>query len=178
MKTTSVIWIALGTLLLICTSCSPQRIYTSGSYGTLKSYTSKLPFEDEKKKATYVSASADFGKHPQENDLFRDKKFVFSADVHQAVSGKHYNYYYGIGAGAGSYKFERGLDDVIATAEKQSFYSIRAKAGINYTYTRPKVDYRFIGLEVSYVNEFGPYQDKLKEILRDAPQAIVVNPNS
>ncbi|MEL0457529.1 hypothetical protein WJN01_14915 [Flavobacteriaceae bacterium SZ-1-7] len=67
----------------------------------------------------------------------------------------------------------------MSKGEKANFYNIHLKTGINYTYTRPKVDYRFLGVEFAYHNEFGDYQKKLEELIKvDDPNLIVVNQKS
>ncbi|BAO76212.1 hypothetical protein [Winogradskyella sp. PG-2] len=54
------------------TSCG-KRVYTSGTYGSIKSYTAKPEYRDENKKATYVSLDASFGSHDIDENI-KDKK--------------------------------------------------------------------------------------------------------
>ena len=165
-------------LILLTVSCGPNRIYTTGTYGSIKSYTEKQHFVDQKTTETYISGDVSFGRHMQEDEAFDDSKTIASINLHQNSTGRFYNYYFGVGAAAGRYKFKQGYLDLINDGETQAFYSVNLKAGINYTYTRPKVDYRFIGLELTYHNEFGPYQDKLSELEDALSDIIVINQKS
>jgi hypothetical protein len=88
------------------------------------------------------------------------------------------NFYYGIGGTYGTYKFKEGMDSLIEDGEKKKFYTINLRSGINYTHSRPKVDWRFIGIELSYNNEFGPYQDKLSFLEVNNFQGIIANQKS
>jgi hypothetical protein len=144
-------------------------VYTSGSYGDLKSHTAKPEYQGKKEKALYVSAAYATGKHGQldNSDEFADKKAIFSASLHKSVTGKYYNYYYGIGGAFGNYTFTQGLGESIQDNEQKNFFNVNSKAGINYTWTRQKFDFRFIGLEVGYHYEFGSYQDKLKTLAEE-----------
>lgn len=164
-------------LTLLCYSCGVNRLYTSGSYGALKSYTEKPEYKGENEKALYVSGTIASGKHDQEENTFRDKKTIFSANIHRSHTSKFYNFYYGIGGAFGTYTFGRGLGDVISDDEKENFYNINAKTGFNFTLSRRKFDYRLIGVEFMYHNEFGAFQDKLdtlKEEYVDGRNGIVV----
>lgn len=166
-------------LVIIVSSCGVKRVYTTGSYGSIKSYTEKQHFIDEKTTATYVSGDISFGKHSQEDGSFNDIKTIAAINIHRNTTGSFYNYYYGLGGTYGTYNFKEGYSDLIVKGEKSHFYTINIKSGINYTYTRPKVDWRFIGLEFAYLNEFGPYQDKLSELTTNNDgNLIIVNQKS
>lgn len=151
-------------LVIFVSSCGVKRVYTTGSYGSIKSYTEKQHFIDEKTTATYVSGDVSFGKHSQDDGSFNDTKTIAAINIHRNITGSFYNYYYGLGGTYGTYNFKEGYSDLIVKGEKSHFYTINIKSGINYTYTSPKVDWRFIGLEFAYLNESGPYQDKLSEL--------------
>lgn len=166
--------VLLGTLLLFICSCGSNRVYTTGSYGSLKSYTEKPKYVDKKESATYVSGDLSFGKHMQEGGDFDDVKTIAALNIHRSTTGRFYNYYYGLGGAYGSYKFKEGYGNLIADEEKRSFYNINLKSGINYTYTRPKVDWRFLGIELTYLNEFGPYQDKLSELISSNDGGLII----
>lgn len=165
--------------LISLTSCSSERVYTTASYGSLKSYTAKQHYVDSKTTKTYVQGDVSFGKHMQEAGNFDDNKTTVSINGHRNTTGKFYNFYYGVGASFGIYKFNRGYGDLIDDGEKQNYYNINLKTGANIAYTRPKIDYRFLGLEFAYNNEFGSYQDKLSELV-DANDSnlIIVNQKS
>jgi len=53
MKT--ILKIILITQLFLLSSCGVRRIYTSGSYGSLKSYTAKKEYSGERSSEIYVS---------------------------------------------------------------------------------------------------------------------------
>ncbi|QHI38488.1 hypothetical protein IMCC3317_38810 [Kordia antarctica] len=157
----------LSVLIFIsCASCGVDRVYTSASYGDLKSHTAKPEYQGKQEKALYVSAAYSKGKHNQlgNAEQYNDKKSIISANIHKSVTGKYYNYYYGIGGAFGNYTFIKGLDENVQDNERKNFFNVNSKVGINYTWTRKKFDFRFIGLEVAYHYEFGSYQDKLKEL--------------
>lgn len=166
-------------ILLLLISCGPTRVYTTGSYGSLKSYTEKQHYIDKKTTETYISGDLSFGKHPQEAATFNDKKTIAAMNVHRNTTGRHYNFYYGLGTAFGTYKFTEGYQGLIENGEKSTFFTVNLKSGINYTYTRPKVDWRFIGLELAYLNESGVYQDKLTKLsLVDDDDLYVANQKS
>ncbi|OUS03465.1 hypothetical protein A9Q86_00705 [Flavobacteriales bacterium 33_180_T64] len=140
----------------------------------MKSYTEKPHYLDKKKSATYVSGDLSFGEHLQDGGDFDDTKIIAALNVHRSTTGRFYNFYYGFGATYGTYKFKEGYENLIVDEEKKSFYTINFKSGINYTYTRPKVDWRFVGLEFTYLNEFGPYQDKLAKLIANNDGGLTI----
>ena len=164
--------------IILLSSCGPRRVYTTGTYGSIKSYTEKQHYVDQKTTNTYISGDVSFGRHMQEDGAFDDSKTITSINLHRNSTGRFYNYYFGLGASAGIYKFKKGYFDVIRDNEKKNFYTVNLKAGVNYTYTRPKIDFRFIGVEFAYNNEFGPYQDKLSDLMKVGEDLIIVNQKS
>ena len=64
MKT--ILKIILITQLFLLSSCGVRRIYTSGSYGSLKSFTAKKEYSGERSSEIYVSGDLSTGKHEQE----------------------------------------------------------------------------------------------------------------
>lgn len=163
-------------------SCSSPRIYTTGSYATIKSYTDKPLYKGEKESATYVSGDIAIGSHEQREDAedhFKDNKTLFSAKIHRSTSRSFFNYYYGAGFAMGSYKFKRGYSNLVKDGEKSAFYNFNLKTGININYNRPKMEWRFIGIEFTYLNEFGPYQDKLKYLIESNDNGLeIINEKS
>ena len=174
MKTT--FKILLISQLFLLSSCGVKRIYTSGSYGSLKSYTAKKEYKGERSSEIYLTGDISNGKHEQEGSSFNDTKTLVSLNAHKSVTGRNYNLYFGLGASYGTYKFKKGFEEAINTGEKQNFYTVNFKAGLNYTMSRRVIDYRFIGLELGYSNEFGPYQDKLSQLKRlNNPGLLIIN---
>ncbi|UKM66248.1 hypothetical protein GSB9_02829 [Flavobacteriaceae bacterium GSB9] len=165
--------------VLLLMSCGEERVYTTGSYGTLKSFTEKQHYVDHKTSETYISGDLSFGLHMQDDSSFDDTKTIASLHIHRNATGKFYNYYYGLGASLGAYRFKEGYKNLARKDKKASFYNVNFKSGINYTYTRPKIDYRFLGVEVAYNNEFGDYQKKIADLAKvNDPELIVVNQKS
>ena len=158
--------IQLVLVVCICGSCGVDRIYTSGSYGALKSYRAKPAYHEQNDQATYISAAIKNGKHRQTNPESDDKKTLFTLSAHRAVTKKHWNYYYGLDLSYGSYRFNEGYLDVVVPDSSSDFFGFTGFGGINYTLSRPKIDYRILGLEFSYTHEFGSYQDALS-VLRN-----------
>jgi len=156
--------ILLINIIYFMCSCSPTRVYSTGSYGSLKSYTEKQHYVDGKFTATYVSGDVSFGRHEQDGNSFNDTKTITAINIHRNTTARHYNFYYGMGAAFGTYKFREAYQDYIDKDETSKFFTLNLKSGINYTYSRPKIDWRFIGIEFAYLNESGAYQDKLSEL--------------
>ncbi len=169
---------AFKILIILCitvlSSCGSRRVYTTGSYGSIKSYTEKPHYTNKKVSATYISGDLSFGKHSQDGGDFDDVKTIAAVNIHRSTTGRFYNFYYGLGGTYGTYKFKEGYGDLIADEEKKSFYTVNFKSGINYTYSRPKVDWRFIGVELAYLNEFGSYQDKLSELISSNDNELTI----
>ncbi|AOR27837.1 hypothetical protein FORMB_07850 [Formosa sp. Hel1_33_131] len=155
--------------LTVLNSCGARRIYTSASYGSLKSYTEKPINNGEKETATYISGSFSNPKHPQHNED-ADKVTAGNFSIYRATTDKRLNYYYGLGGGFGRYQFKSDLTDsdnstrYIDKNDALNFYNINLKTGINFTKTWERFEYSIIGLEFIYVNEFGPYIDKLNDL--------------
>lgn len=175
-----ILFISLISVLLI--SCGVERVYTSASYGSLKSYTEKPIYNGKKETATYISGSLSNIKHPQDNE--RDDKVIMgNFSIYRTTTDKRLNYYYGLGGSFGSYQFKSNLIDLdnstihFVDNDKFNFYNLNLKAGVNLTKTWEKIEYSIIGLELIYVNEFGPYIDKLNE-LPQIPDVIVVDERS
>ena len=178
MKAKLLILVALITFLL--SSCGTHRVYTTGSYGSVKSFTDKPLYKGEKESATYVSGDISFGRHEHNDGAdFYDAKTLISGSIYRSTTGKFYNYYYGGGLTYGRYRFTKGLSGFIGDYEKQNYYNVNLKTGLNITYNRPRVEYRFIGLEFTYLNEFGPYQNKLDELAASGSNEFeIINVNS
>jgi len=166
--------IKLIPILILLSSCGPTRVYTPGSYGSLITYTEKQHYIDKKTTNTYVSGDISFGKHEQDDGAFDDTKTIASLNVHRNTTGRFYNYYYGLGASFGTYHFKEAYNDLVARNEKKNFYNINLKTGINYALTTRKIDFRFIGFELAYANEFGPYQDKLSELSKMSDDDLII----
>lgn len=166
--------------VLLCYSCGVDRVYTSGTYGSLKSYTAKPVYNGEKTSKYYVSGDLSFGKHEQDGGDFKDSKTIVTVNAHKAITRKNFNLHYGVGGSYGNYKFHESYEGAVSENEKQHFYSANFKTGINYTMSRPKIDFRFIGLELTYNYEFGPYQDKLSELrsVLNGDNVVIVNEKS
>lgn len=173
MKT--ILKLMLVTLLFMMYSCGTHRIYTTGSYASVKSYTDKPLYKGNKESATYLTGDISLGRHKQNDGSdFYDAKTLVSGSIHRSTSGKFYNYYYGGGLTFGRYRFTKGFEDLINDNEKHNFYNVNFKTGLNFTYNRPKMEYRFIGVELTYLNEFGPYQKKLNELNTSGNDGLVV----
>ena len=158
--------IQLVLVVSICGACGVDRIYTSGSYGALKSYKARPEYQGQNEYATYISAGIRNGKHRQSNPDSDDRKTIFALSAHRAHTTKHWNYYYGAGLNYGSYRFNEGYSEFLESDASSDFYALTAFGGINYTISRPKIDYRLLGFEFSYTHEGGAYQDDLSALRR------------
>ena len=166
-------------VLIICSCGTNPRVYTSGSYGTLKSYKEKPHYNGEKQSAFYLSADYNSGKHTQHTGPNDDTKTISSFLVHRSITDKHYNFYYGLGGYFGKYIFTDEFEDLIINDESKKFYGVNLTTGTNYTLSTSWIDLRLLGLELGYNYEFGPLQNKLAE-LRSAnnPGLISINKKS
>ena len=166
-------------VLILCSCGSHPRVYTSGSYGTLKSYKEKPHYSGEKQSAFYLSADYNKGKHTQHTGPTDDTKTITSFSVHRSITDKNYNLYYGVGGSFGKYIFTDEFEDLIIHNESKKFYSVNVTTGVNYTWSTRWIDLRLIGLELGYNYEFGPLQDKLSELnSADNPDLVAVNKRS
>ncbi|PHS61934.1 MAG: hypothetical protein COB12_11290 [Flavobacterium sp.] len=176
--------IFLGILSLLVVSCGVNKVYTSASYGALKTYTEKPIYNGEKETAIYVSGSLRNTKYPQAIGDFEevnDKVIGGNLSVHRAITNKNFNYYYGLGASFGSYEFNSDLingsntlENFINENDKLNYYNINLKAGVNLTKTWKRIEYSIIGLELLYVNEFGPYIDRLNSLAPLVPSSVII----
>nr|WP_321231884.1 hypothetical protein [uncultured Psychroserpens sp.] len=147
--------------IFMLTSCG-KRVYTSGTYGSIKSYTVKPEYRGENKKGTYISA--DFSKGEQDvTNSITDKKTFLSIRAHRSITRKYFNFYYGLGGTLGNYKFGGPITDGVNVGSK-AFYSLNSKTGINLNLPTKKMDWRILGVELIYNYEFGPYQNTLEDV--------------
>jgi len=176
--------IFLGIFSSLVISCGVNRVYPSASYGALKTYTEKPIYNGTKEAALYVSGSLRNTKYPQtigDYEEVNDKVIGGNISVHRTVTNKNFNYFYGLGASFGSYEFNSDLrnnsnisENFINKNDKLNYYNINLKAGINLTKTWERIEYNIIGLELLYVNEFGPYIDKLSNIASLVPSGVII----
>ncbi len=161
----------------LLTSCG-TRVYTSGTYGSIKSYTAKPEFRGENKKATYVSVDISKGKQRIDESI-TDSKTLVSINAHRSITRKYFNFYYGLGGTIGNYKFDAPINNDV-NSDSKSFYSFNSKTGINLNLPTKKVDWRILGLELTYNYEFGPYQDILEQVKNnnEDPSLLVFNEKS
>ncbi|MCF6350655.1 MAG: hypothetical protein L3J23_06430 [Flavobacteriaceae bacterium] len=168
----------ISTILVLFISCSAKKVYTSASYGSLKSYTEKPIYNGKKETSTYVSGSLSNLNHPQNNES-DDKVTMGNFSIYRTTTDKRLNYYYGLGGSFGTYQFRSDLTNLdnsvnyFSENDKLNFYNINLKAGVNLTKTWKKFEYSIIGVEFVYVNEFGSYIDKLSDLPQMYDVAIV-----
>ena len=171
-------------------SCGIDRIYTSGTYGSIKSYTAKPEYRNKDTSAVYISGNYSKGEHRQFGNYStselvqketKDKKDLMSLSIHKSVTRKYFNFYYGVGGTYGNYTFRSDFFDIVQVNEKQDFYSVNSKIGINYNLPTKKMDWRIVGLELGHNYEFGLYQNtliRIKERAEGLSRILVVNEKS
>jgi len=180
-----VVYISITSILV--TSCGVDKIYTSASYGSLKTYTEKPIYSGKKEVANYISGSFRNAEYPQRirsstnNERINDKATGGNFSFHSVVTDKRINFYYGLGASFGNYQFKSdlknmnpNLDNVFNKNDKLEYYNVNLKVGINHKLTLKKMEFSFIGLELIYVNEFGSYIDKLNNIPQQVSSNVVI----
>lgn len=174
-KLSVLLLVFVGVFML--TSCG-KRVYTSGTYGSIKSYTTKPEYRGESKKGTYISTDLSRGEQDVTNSI-TDKKTLLSIRAHRSITRKYFNFHYGLGGTFGKYKFGGPITDGVNIGSK-AFYSLNSKTGINFNLPTRKMDWRIIGVEFIYNYEFGPYQDTLEDVKNDTedPELLIVNKKS
>ncbi len=177
-------------LSLLFLSCGIDRIYTSGTYGSIKSYTAKPEYRNKDTSAVYISGDYNKSMYPQFGGYSNsglpqkdkeDIKNLISLTIHKSITRENFNFFYGAGGAYGNYIFKSDFFDIVKANEKKSFYSFNTKIGFNYNLPTKKMDWRIIGLELGYNYEFGSYQNTLKlikERTEDLPRILVVNEKS
>jgi len=161
-----------------CSTTMPSRVYTNGSYGTLKNYTSKPEYRDKDTSAVYISGSIAHGKNNIE--VSDDSKTLINANLHKSVTRKNFNFFYGAGITYGNYKFDGpSLNEDFILPSTKNFYMLNSNIGANLNLPTKRMDWRVIGIELGHSYEFGPYQNTLNEI-NDAniPEYIAANQKS
>ena len=169
--------LAVLILLLPFTSC--KSVYTSGTYGAIKSYTPKPEYRDKDTSAVYVYGSYNDGNHKA--GKVDDKKSIVAVGALQSFTRKHFNFHYGLGASYGSYNYRSSF--ITATLDsikygRKAFYTANTRAGINFNIPAKNVDWRVLGGELAYHYEFGPHQKTLKEIKNTVSNYLVYNQQS
>ncbi|WP_298900387.1 hypothetical protein [uncultured Psychroserpens sp.] len=165
----------LGVFML--SSCG-KRVYTSGTYGAIKSYTAKPEFRGENDKGTYVSINLSRGSQEVTNNM-TDKKALISIRGHKSITRKYFNFHYGLGGTFGNYKFGGPIIDGV-NDDSKAFYSLNTKTGINLNLPTKRMDWRVIGVELVYNYEFGPYQNTLEKVKNSSedPALLIFNKKS
>jgi len=176
--------LSLGVFSSVVISCGVNRVYPSASYGALKTYTEKPIYNGEKEVATYISGSFRNTKYPQDvgvDEMVDDEVIGGNLSIYRVITNKKFNYYYGLGTSFGSYNFNSELKNfnndsgnLINENDKLNYYNVNLKTGINLTKTLEKFEYSIIGLELIYVNEFGPYMDKLESLVPQVRSDVLI----
>lgn len=178
-------------ILIALSSCNVKQVYTSASYGALKSYTEKPIYDGKKASSVYISGSYNQINHPQyltntistNTEAESDKASIMNFSIYKTTTEKSFNYYYGLGGSYGNYQFNSDITNLDNTInyvkqnEKLAYYNVNLKAGFNFTKTWEKFEYSIGGVELIYVNEFGSYLDKISS-LPNIPNVVVVDEKS
>ncbi len=172
---------------ILLSSCGIDRVYTSSSYGSIKSYTAKPEYRDKDTAAVYISGGFSKGVNFQSGDYSRDVssqnvsgddnddgKELFSLNIHKSFTRKNLNIYYGGGITYGRYKFKSDFLDIVRANEKKELYNFDTKIGVNFNLPTKRLDLRIIGLELVYNYEFGPYQNTLQSIKNKQISSVLV----
>lgn len=162
--------------LSLMTSCYVgQPTFTNATMGSTSGYVAKPEYNGENRSAIYVSG--EFGNSNVSNpgsgylsDSENTGKTTFGAlNIHRAHANKNLNFYYGVGAQLGTFKFSDEsfpLEEPgeFVSAGNKSFYAFQVKTGINYLVSRAFADFRIIGLDLGFITESGPYLDTLEAL--------------
>lgn len=168
-------------ILLTLNSCGVSRVYPSGTYASIHNYVAKPEYHGENDAAFYLGATVSTGQNKHFDGSGKDSKFLVSLNAHRSITRKHINAYYGAGFGIGSYTFKSGLQDFISAGDREAFYGISARAGMNFTLPGDNWDLRLLGFNVRYIYEFGPYQNRLADLANILPEeldVLIVNEKS
>lgn len=159
-------------------SCRISKVYTSASYGGLKSYTEKPVYKGKNESANYLSGGLKIASHSQV-DVPADEVIAGNFSIHRATTLERFKIYYGLGSTFGKYKFNSDYTDLadntiyVTQGEELDYHNINLKLGFNFTKTWDKVEFNMVGLEFIYLNESGSYIDKLKTIPESDRVAII-----
>ncbi len=150
------------TIILLYSCGSSSRVrdiykYSSATFGSVKSYTTKPVYKGEKESTIYATAEIGNGENTQNRNESEDLKTHSSLRIHRSITDKNYNLHYGLGASFGKYEFSNTLNDYIKNTIEKSYYTIDAKTGFNYNISKKTIDYRLFGLEFGYHYEGGEY---------------------
>ncbi|BAO76213.1 hypothetical protein [Winogradskyella sp. PG-2] len=100
-------------------------------------------------------------------------------NAHRSITRKYFNFYYGLGGTIGKYKFDKPINETVSNNPK-TFYNLNSKTGINLNLPTKKMDWRVIGIELTYNYEFGPYQNALENVRNsnEDPSLLIFNKKS
>ena len=160
----------MSVFLSACASAPfTAREYYNGSSGSIKTFIAKPEFDGQRKSAFYISgdyanATLEHSENDMPNSSGIDDRKSLSLNVHRAVTLKHLNYYYGLGGTYGRYKFNDLFVNEMGLDSDQGFYVLNLRAGINYLWSTPTVDFRFIGLDLTQGFEGGDYVNSLDQL--------------
>jgi len=89
-------------ILVSLFSCGIDRIYTSGTYGSIKSYIAKPEYRNKDTSAIYISGDYNKSMYPQfggysNSELSQkdreDVKNLISLTMHKCITRKHFNFF-------------------------------------------------------------------------------------
>jgi hypothetical protein len=157
-------------LLLIAgvflSSCSPgivNKYYDPALLLADISYQPKPMASDSLKSAIYISGGINQREMQSESNSY-DMINMLQFDVNRAHTFNYINASYGFFAMGGYFKnglINNGEPHVF---DKKNFSAIGLRGSLNTFYTKNNVDYRLLGIELSYSQEFGNYSKFRKSL--------------
>lgn len=165
--------LSIMSLFILC-SCSSSQSFTNASIGNLKSYTEKDTYKGENTENHYLTLYISNGTVEQ-YDLPQDKKMYIGINYHKSYVQKNFNFYYGGGLTYGRYNFKSNFKDIVKTNDSKSFCNLNLKTGANVKLSTKSSEFKIIGLELTYHNEFGEYPNFLEFAQMNYPDSDITN---
>jgi hypothetical protein len=179
--------IALCFLIFLVSSCTRYAYYQNPMHTNTNGYKAVPLHSEGIKTATYAEGALTFG---GANDHLSDGFSALLGGIHRSHNFGHFQAYYGLTGALGSYKvadvhqtnssgrntyFNHSLNDSLinSMAGHKFFGSWGANGGINVVWPFDNgIEWRVLGAEVSWNNEFGNYQ-RFREKLPDTAANMI-----
>ena len=167
------------TIVICCfsSSCIQRAYYYSPLQGNSLTYHAIPIGSDSTRSATYVSGSISVGGM---NDRWTDKVYSFKAGIHRSYAIENLRLYIGAVGVVGSYNINGDYFDhnyldssIYRNAGNKFFGAFGLNAGLSAsTRMGRRGEWRYIGVEGSFFNEFGDYYSFRKNLPDSAADII------
>lgn len=152
--------ITLLAAMIFLSACS-DHFYAPALYNNNSSYQAKPMSTDSTKSANYITGGLGLGSGI---DL-KDNTYIGQLSLDHANTFDNFNMAYGVFGFAGSYE-NTSIKQIEPQYFSTKFFAgLGGKASVNFFVPlNDKMDFRIIGIDLSYSNEFGDYADFRKSV--------------